>query len=103
MMSTASSSFFQQNVDLPCDTSATKKKPFIRPLKDVIKKLKKDSGESLLQPPANGLLIPELVPVAHETFKARVVLVKGVQTLLKTFPVKACSIALKSMLALVAI
>lgn len=90
MMSTASSSFFQQNVDLPCDTSATKKKPFIRPLKDVIKKLKKDSGESLLQPPANGLLIPELVPVAHETFKARVVLVKGVQTLLKTFPVKAC-------------
>lgn len=41
-------------------------------------------------PPRNGLLVPELIPVAHEVFEARTQLVNGVAELLKVVPVHAC-------------
>lgn len=89
MMSTLSNSFFNQNVDLPMELPVKKKKPFLKPRKMNGKKLQ-DNGDKVLQPPANGLLVPELIPVAHETMKARATLMSGAHRLLKTFPVKAC-------------
>lgn len=86
----APSSFFGHNVDLPIDIPSRKKKPFLRPLKLSGKKSEEDEEESMSNPPGNGMQVPELIPVAHDTLKARSILMNGVRTLLKAFPVKAC-------------
>lgn len=86
-----------QNVDLPPLLSKKKKKPYPIPLKKIKqaarddKKLAKMNIEKPLEPPKNGLLVPDLIPVAYEVVDAWKVLIKGVAQLLQIIPVYACS------------
>lgn len=89
LMSTISNSYFNQNVNVPMELPRRKKKPFLTPRKMKNKK-KKATEDEVLQPPANGLLVSELIPVAFETLKARATLLSGTHRLLKMFPIKAC-------------
>ncbi|XP_023755886.1 APO protein 1, chloroplastic isoform X2 [Lactuca sativa] len=86
-----------QNTDLPPVLPKQKKKPFPIPLKKILetsradKKLAEKGIEKLLEPPKNGLLVPDLVPVAYEVVDAWKILIKGLSQLLHVIPVHACS------------
>lgn len=86
-----------QNVDLPAKLPKKKKKPFPIPIKEILqaaradKKLAQMGIEKHLEPPKNGLLVPKLVPVAHEVINAWKDLIRGVAQLLHVVPVHACS------------
>ncbi|KAL6579171.1 APO protein 1, chloroplastic [Orobanche minor] len=86
-----------QNVDLPPILPKKKKKPFPIPLKKILqaaradKKLAQMGIEKPLEPPKNGLLVRELIPVAHEVLVAWEVLIGGLAQLLHVIPVHACS------------
>ncbi|KVH95954.1 APO domain-containing protein, partial [Cynara cardunculus var. scolymus] len=73
-----------------------KKKPYPIPLKKILeasradKKLAEMGKEKPLEPPKNGLLVPDLVPVAYEVLDAWKILIKGVSQLLHVIPVHAC-------------
>ncbi|GLJ38772.1 hypothetical protein SUGI_0790490 [Cryptomeria japonica] len=91
---------YHQNVDLPPVLPKRKKKPYPRPIKEIIRdarKIKKRSKleeakmeERVLGPPENGLLVPDLIPVAHQVLEARKILVKNLVKLLDVIPVFAC-------------
>lgn len=85
-----------QNVDFPQVQPKNKKKPYPIPLKKILqaaradKKLAQKGIEKPLQPPKNGVLVPELVPVAYEVLDAWKILINGVAQLLHVVPVHAC-------------
>lgn len=85
-----------QNVDLPPLLPKNKKKPYPIPLKKIQqmaradKKLAEKGIEKPLEPPKNGLLVPELIPVAYEALEAWKVLIKGLAQLLNFIPVYGC-------------
>lgn len=85
-----------QNVDLPPILPKKKKKPFPIPLKMIQqaaradKKLAEMGIEKPLEPPKNGLLVPDLIPVAYEVLDAWKVLIGGLAQLLHVVPVHAC-------------
>ncbi|XP_009628505.1 APO protein 1, chloroplastic isoform X2 [Nicotiana tomentosiformis] len=87
----------QQNVDLPPVLPKKKKKPYPMPLKKIQqaaradKKLAEMGIEKKLEPPKNGLLVPDLIPVAYEVLDAWKLLIKGLAQLLHYVPVHACS------------
>ncbi|KAL9245829.1 hypothetical protein vseg_019434 [Gypsophila vaccaria] len=86
-----------QNVDLPPLLPKDKKKPFPIPIKEIQKraraekKLARTGVEKLLEPPKNGLLVPELIPVAYDVLAAWKDLINGLAQLLHVIPVHACS------------
>lgn len=86
-----------QNTDLPPMLSKSKKKPYPIPLKKILqtsradRKLAEKGIEKTLEPPKNGLIVPELVPVAYEVLDAWKILIKGLSQLLHVIPVHACS------------
>lgn len=86
-----------QNTDLPPILPKNKKKPYPIPLKKILqvsradKKLAEMGIEKPLEPPKNGLLVPDLVPVAYEVVDAWKILIKGLSQLLHVIPVHACS------------
>ncbi|KAL1535294.1 APO protein 1, chloroplastic [Salvia divinorum] len=86
-----------QNVDLPPVLPKKKKKPFPIPLKKIQeaaredKKLAQMGIEKHLEPPKNGILIPDLIPVAYEVLDAWKGLISGLAQLLHVVPVHACS------------
>lgn len=86
-----------QNVDLPPILPKNKKKPFPIPIKKLIRAARQDKKlaemgiEKPLEPPKNGLLVPELVPVAYEVLDYWKVLIKGLSQLLKVVTVYGCS------------
>lgn len=86
----------QQNVDLPPVLPKKKKKPYPMPLKKIQqaaradKKLAEMGIEKKLEPPKNGLLVPDLIPVAYEVLDAWKLLIKGLAQLLHYVPVHAC-------------
>ncbi|KAK6146489.1 hypothetical protein DH2020_020358 [Rehmannia glutinosa] len=86
-----------QNVDLPPILPKKKKKPYPIPLKKIQqaaradKKLAQMGIEKPLEPPKNGLLVPDLIPVAYEVLDAWKVLIRGLAQLLHVIPVHACS------------
>ncbi|XXG63289.1 hypothetical protein AAC387_Pa05g1521 [Persea americana] len=86
-----------QNVDLPPILPKNKKKPYPIPLKKIRKLAKADKElmqkgiEKPLDPPKNGLLVPDLIPVAYEVLEAWKVLIKGLAQLLNVVPVYGCS------------
>lgn len=86
----------RQNVDLPPILPKQKKKPYPIPLKKILqasradKKLAQMGIEKPLEPPKNGLLVPELVPVAYDVLEAWKILIEGVAQLLHIIPVYAC-------------
>lgn len=56
----------------------------------VDKKLALKGIEKPLEPPKNGLLVPELIPVAYEVLESWKVLIKGLSQLLTVVPVYGC-------------
>uniref|UniRef100_A0A5B7AE59 APO domain-containing protein n=2 Tax=Davidia involucrata TaxID=16924 RepID=A0A5B7AE59_DAVIN len=86
-----------QNVDLPPILPKKKKKPYPIPLRKIQqaaradKKLAEMGIEKPLEPPKNGLLVPDLIPIAYETLDAWKFLIKGLAQLLHIIPVYACS------------
>ncbi|CAK7336831.1 unnamed protein product [Dovyalis caffra] len=75
----------------------SKRKPYVTPMKVLIKRAKEEKEARKLQPcrmlensPDNGLLVPQLVPVAHQVYKAREVLISGISKLVKVIPVQKC-------------
>ncbi|KAK1311405.1 hypothetical protein QJS10_CPA08g01900 [Acorus calamus] len=86
-----------QNVDLPPVLPKNKKKPYAIPLKKMHRAAKTDKKlaemgiEKHLEPPKNGLLVPDLIPVAHEVLEAWKILIKGLSQLLTVIPVYGCS------------
>ncbi|KAJ0844655.1 putative APO domain-containing protein [Helianthus annuus] len=85
-----------QNTDLPPVLPKNKKKPYPIPLKQILqtsradKKLAEMGIEKPLEPPKNGLLVPELIPVAYDVLDAWKILIKGLSQLLHVVPVHAC-------------
>ncbi|KAG8644841.1 APO protein 1, chloroplastic isoform X1 [Manihot esculenta] len=88
---------YPQNVDLPPILPKKKKKPYPIPFMLIKKAARRDKKlaemgiEKPLEPPKNGLLVPDLIPVAHEVLDAWKVLIKGVAQLLHVIPVYGCS------------
>ncbi|XVF04380.1 hypothetical protein REPUB_Repub05bG0077600 [Reevesia pubescens] len=89
---------YPQNVDLPPVLPKKKKKPYPIPFKEIQKAARKDKKlaekgiEKPLQPSKNGLLVPDLIPVAYEVLDAWKVLIKGLAQLLHVIPVYGCRI-----------
>ncbi|KAH9329840.1 hypothetical protein KI387_001948, partial [Taxus chinensis] len=91
---------YGQNVDLPLVLPKRKKKPYPRPIKEIrrdaretTKRSKLEEAkmeEQALEPPENGLEVPDLIPVAHQVLEARKTLVKNLVNLLDVVPVFAC-------------
>ncbi|XP_073317858.1 APO protein 1, chloroplastic isoform X1 [Primulina huaijiensis] len=87
----------QQNVELPPVLPRKKKKPYPIPITKIQqaaradKKLAEMGIEKPLGPPKNGLLVPELIPVAYEVVDAWKNLISGLAQLLHVVPVHACS------------
>lgn len=83
-------------VDVPKPLSKRERKPFVTPIKDLIRRARKvrvmnqDVTERVLQRPENGLLVRRLVPVSHQVYQAKTDLYEGVAKLVDVIPVKAC-------------
>lgn len=54
------------------------------------KKLAQMGMEKPLDPPKNGLLVPELIPVAYEVLEHWKVLIRGLSQLLQVVTVYGC-------------
>ncbi|KAG6515374.1 APO protein 1, chloroplastic-like [Zingiber officinale] len=87
----------RQNVDLPPVLPKNKKKPFPIPIQKMLqlsrqdKKLAEKGIEKPLKPPKNGLLVPELIPVAYEVLDYWKVLIRGLSQLMNVVTVYGCS------------
>ncbi|KAF9668112.1 hypothetical protein SADUNF_Sadunf15G0094100 [Salix dunnii] len=75
----------------------SERKPYVTPMKVLIKRAKEEREARKLQPcrmlenpPDNGLLVPQLVPVAHQVYEAREALISGISKLVKVIPVQKC-------------
>lgn len=85
-----------QNVDLPPDPPKNKKKPYAVPFRSIQraaradKKLAQMGIEKHLEPPKNGVLVPELIPVAYQVLDAWKSLIKGLAVLVNYVPVYGC-------------
>jgi hypothetical protein len=85
-----------QNVDLPELQPKKKKKPFLVPIKKMVQESRRDKRlaemriEKPLEPPKNGLLVPELVPVAYEVLDNWKLLIQGLSQLLNVVTVYGC-------------
>ncbi|KAE8670893.1 APO protein 3 [Hibiscus syriacus] len=75
----------------------SQRKPYPTPMKELIerakqeKELRKSQPCRLLEhPPANGLLVPELVDVAHRVYRARQLILAGLSKLVQFIPIQRC-------------
>ncbi|PKA67022.1 APO protein 1, chloroplastic [Apostasia shenzhenica] len=85
-----------QNVDLPAILPQSKKKPYAIPIKKILRVARYDKKqaelgiEKQLEPPKNGLLVPQLIPVAYQVLESWKVLIEGLAQLLTVVPVYGC-------------
>ncbi|KAF5743648.1 APO protein 3 mitochondrial [Tripterygium wilfordii] len=85
-------------VDIPKPRrDKSERKPYLSPMKELIRRAKKEKEarkaqpvRMLEEPPENGLLVPELVEVAHRVYWARQSLISGLFKLVKVIPVQRC-------------
>lgn len=86
----------RQNIDLPPVPPKNKKKPFPVPIHKMLqisrqdKKLAEKGIEKPLKPPKNGLLVPELIPIAYEVLDYWKVLIRGLSQLMNVVTVYGC-------------
>uniref|UniRef100_A0A6N2LLD2 APO domain-containing protein n=1 Tax=Salix viminalis TaxID=40686 RepID=A0A6N2LLD2_SALVM len=80
----------------------SERNPYVTPMKVLIKRAKEEREARKLQPcrmlenpPENGLLVPQLVPVAHQVYEAREALISGISKLVKVIPVQKCRIIIR--------
>ncbi|KAF7079673.1 hypothetical protein CFC21_083874 [Triticum aestivum] len=86
--------------DVPRPGRKWERKPYVTPMKVLIRRAKEERQARqeapcrvLEHPPANGLLVPHLVEVAHRVHRARERLLSGLASLVKgdaAIPVKRC-------------
>ncbi|KAI5082236.1 hypothetical protein GOP47_0001979 [Adiantum capillus-veneris] len=82
-----------QNMDLPRPPPKNKKKPWITPPKPggFLRKLKRGPPKlRSLRTPDNGLLVPKLIPIAHQVFEAHKSVNRLIPKLMQVVPVKTC-------------
>ncbi|EFJ30965.1 hypothetical protein SELMODRAFT_88735, partial [Selaginella moellendorffii] len=82
-----------QNRELP-PLVPPKKKPYYKPLPLVIWEHRRDKRlgvRRLWKAPLNGMLVEDLIPLAHDVLKEYAVLEEGVKRLMKSVTVKACT------------
>ncbi|PON67221.1 APO domain containing protein [Parasponia andersonii] len=84
------------DVPKPC-RNKSERKPYVTPMKILIQRAKEEKEARKAQPckllehpPDNGLLVPELIPVAHRVYQARESLLLGLSKLLQVFPIRRC-------------
>ena len=64
-------------VELPRKLKKSERKPWVTSVNDLKRKAREERKyrqlvrERILRPPENGLLVKELIPVAHEVYSAR--------------------------------
>lgn len=75
----------------------SERKPYPTPMKILIQRAKEEREARKIQPcrmleepPDNGLLIPELVDVAHQVYRAREFLVLGLSKLVNAISIQRC-------------
>lgn len=75
----------------------SERKPYPTPMKALIRRAKEERESRkaepvklLEHPPGNGLLVPELVSVAHQVYRARLSLLYGLSKLIQFIPVQRC-------------
>ncbi|KAI5349932.1 hypothetical protein L3X38_002823 [Prunus dulcis] len=75
----------------------SERKPYPTPMKVLIQRAKEEKEarkaqpcRMLEEPPDNGLLVPELVEVAHQVYRARQSVLFGLSKLLQVVPVQRC-------------
>lgn len=73
------------------------RKPYPTPMKELIKRAKQEKElrkaqpcRLLEHPPANGLLVPELVHVANRVYRAREFILSSLSKLVRVIPVQRC-------------
>ncbi|CAA2967707.1 APO 3, mitochondrial [Olea europaea subsp. europaea] len=85
-------------VELPRRLSKSDKKPWVTDINEVKrqarleKKERKVVREVILSPPENGLLVKELIPVAHEVLAARSELFTCISIVADSIPIYSCSV-----------
>ncbi|KAL5102320.1 hypothetical protein RYX36_006647 [Vicia faba] len=77
----------------------SERKPYVTPMKVLIARAKAEREARkaqpcrvLEEPPDNGLLVPELVEVAHRVYRARGYLLSGLSQLVRVIPVLRCEL-----------
>ncbi|XP_038684405.1 APO protein 3, mitochondrial-like isoform X2 [Tripterygium wilfordii] len=84
--------------ELPRKLKNSERKPWvthINELKRIARLRKKEKQmprEKVLQPPENGLLVNDLIPVAHEVYSARAELITCISRVGKCIPIYSCSV-----------
>ncbi|XP_059625682.1 APO protein 3, mitochondrial-like [Cornus florida] len=84
--------------DLPRKLKLSERKPWVTSVNELKRKARLENEERLvvrevtLSPPENGLLVKELVPIAHEVFAARAQLLACVSRVAMSIPVYSCSL-----------
>ena len=82
--------------ELPRKLKKSERKPPVRSFNELKrearlkKKERQKVHEIILQPPENGLLVEQLVPVAHEVYAARTELLSTVSRLVKYIAIYTC-------------
>ncbi|KAC9638037.1 hypothetical protein R6Q59_008856 [Mikania micrantha] len=77
--------------------SKSERKPYPTPMKVLVQRAKQEREARKAQPcklleeaPENGLLVPELVGVAHQVYRARELILLGLSKLMNVIPVLRC-------------
>ncbi|CAN1831923.1 APO protein 3, mitochondrial [Linum perenne] len=75
----------------------SERKPYVTPVRELIRRARSEREarkanpvRMLEEPPDNGLLVPQLVDVAHRVYLAREKLLSGVSKLLSSIPIQRC-------------
>ncbi|KAF6164584.1 hypothetical protein GIB67_017245 [Kingdonia uniflora] len=84
--------------DIPKNSrKKSERKPYPTPMKVLIRRAKEEKISRKAEParvveeaPGNGLLVPELVEVAHQVYRARESLIYGLSKIIEVVPVKRC-------------
>ncbi|KAK3020832.1 hypothetical protein RJ639_045514, partial [Escallonia herrerae] len=85
-------------LELPMKLKKSERKPMVTPVNELKRIARAEKKERLvveevkLNPPENGLLVKELVPVAHEVLAARADLFACVSRVAATIPIYSCSL-----------
>ncbi|CAN1844173.1 APO protein 3, mitochondrial [Linum perenne] len=84
--------------ELPRKLKKSERKPWVTSVNELKRKArlerkeKQSASEQILRPPENGLLVKELIPVAHEVYAARAELLGCVSKVAKNIAVYCCSV-----------
>ncbi|XP_002518315.2 APO protein 3, mitochondrial [Ricinus communis] len=85
-------------VELPRKLKKSERKPWVTSVNELKRKAREERKdrqlvrERILRPPENGLLVKELIPVAHEVYSARMELLSCVSKVVESIAVYSCSV-----------